>query len=51
LVGEGLNAYEADAILRSMTASGIEFPDDLFSGSPEVLEQLRRRIQRNAAHD
>jgi spermidine synthase len=51
LAGEGLNAYEADAILRSMTASGIEFPDDLFSGSPEVLEQLRRRIQRNAAHD
>jgi spermidine synthase len=51
LAGEGLNTYEADAILRRMTASGIEFPEDLFSGSPELLEQLRRRIQRNAARD
>jgi spermidine synthase len=51
LAGEGFNAYEADAILRSMTASGIEFPEDLFSGPPELLEELQRRIQRNAAHD
>jgi spermidine synthase len=51
LAGEGLNIYEADAILRSMTASGVEFPEDLFFGSPELLEQLQRRIQRNAAHD
>jgi spermidine synthase len=51
LAGEGLNTYEADEILRSMTASGIEFPADLFSGSPELLEQLRRRIQRNVPRD
>jgi spermidine synthase len=51
LAGEGLNTYAADAILRSMTASGVEFPEDLFSGSPELLDQLRRTIQRNAPHD
>jgi spermidine synthase len=51
LAGEGLNTYAADAIYRSMTASGVEFPEDLFSGSPELLEQLRRRIHRNFAHD
>jgi spermidine synthase len=51
LAGEGLNTYQADAILRSMTASGVEFPENLFSGSPEQLERLRRRIHRSAAHE
>jgi spermidine synthase len=45
LAGEGFNAYEADTIFRSMTASGVAFPESLFSGSPELLEELRHRIE------
>jgi spermidine synthase len=45
LAGEGFNNYAADAIFRGMTASGVAFPEDLFSGSPELLAELRRTIE------
>jgi spermidine synthase len=44
LAGEGLNIYEADSIFDDMTAQGLEFPSDLFAGSPESLAHLRGRI-------
>ena len=51
LAAEGFNVYDADVIYNSMTASGVEFPAELFSGSPEQLGELRRRILAARAHD
>lgn len=50
LAGEGFNVYSADAIFRSMTPAEPELPADLFSGSPELLEQLRARVEAGRAH-
>lgn len=44
LAGEGLNRYDADVIFDNMLADGLEFPDTLFTGSPDVLEQVRQNI-------
>lgn len=44
LAAEGFNVYEADAIFRGMIAPGVELRAEVFSGSPEQLEQLRHRI-------
>jgi spermidine synthase len=43
LAGLGLNLYQADAIYKSMIRNS-RYPDDLFEGSPETLQQLRTRI-------
>ena len=50
LAGEGFNVYAADAIFRDMTALATKFPEDLFSGSPELLAQLRQRIESGGPH-
>ena len=43
LAGLGLNLYQADAIYKSMIRDS-RYPEDLFEGSPETLQQLRTRI-------
>ena len=43
LAGLGLNLYENAAIHRSMVRD-VEYPDTLFTGSPETLTRLRARI-------
>jgi spermidine synthase len=45
LAGDGFNVSEADLIFRGMIASGVSFPENIFSGSPEALAELRRRIE------
>jgi spermidine synthase len=49
LAGRGLNVYEADAVFRTMTARGAEFPEGFFSGPPDLLEELRHRIESGRA--
>src|SRR5499433_2489527 len=43
LAGMSLNTYKADPIYINMTAH-TRFPENLFKGSPETLEALRRAI-------
>jgi hypothetical protein len=45
LAAQGLNLYRADVILDDMLSGGVEFPEDLFTGSPQLLEQLRQAIR------
>jgi spermidine synthase len=45
LAGMGLNLYQANPIYLNMTASGIRFPAELFSGSPDRIEALRYSIE------
>ncbi|HEX7082363.1 MAG TPA: fused MFS/spermidine synthase [Gammaproteobacteria bacterium] len=40
LAADGLNLYRANAIFASMTAGGVEFPEDLFTGSRTRLAPL-----------
>ena len=40
LAGMGLNLYQADIIFDHMVASGIQFPELLFTGSPLLMGQL-----------
>ncbi len=44
LAGLGLNLYRADFIYKAMTVES-RYPDGLFEGSPETLQQLRTRIE------
>jgi spermidine synthase len=45
LAGRGLNYYRAESIFNNMVASGLEYPDALFTGSPEVLLNLEAAIR------
>ncbi len=44
LAGMGLNLYQAESIFDNMVQGGLEFPEDLFMGSEDLLDQLRRAI-------
>ena len=44
LAGMGLNLYQAESIFDNMVRGGLEFPDDLFMGSDDLLDQLSRAI-------
>jgi spermidine synthase len=46
LAGQGLNLYQSDAIYQAMKRDS-KYPEQLFDGSPETLQQLRARIQAN----
>jgi len=46
LAGLGLNMYNADAIYQAMKRDA-KYPEGLFDGSPETLQQLRTRIEAN----
>jgi spermidine synthase len=43
LAGLGLNLYQSDAIYKSMTREAA-YPEDLFTGTPDTLAALRRKI-------
>jgi spermidine synthase len=43
LAGLGLNLYRSDAIYKAMSRES-KYPDELFAGSPGVLEALKARI-------
>jgi len=44
LAGTGLNSYQADAIYKSMIASGVNYPDGFFAGSPNLIDILKQAI-------
>ena len=44
LAGMGLNLYQAESIFDNMVQSGLEFPETLFAGNEELLDELRRAI-------
>jgi spermidine synthase len=44
LAGLGLNLYRADVIYKAMITD-TRYPEHLFEGSPETLQQLRDRIE------
>ena len=44
LAGMGLNLYKADPIYNNMVAHA-RFPKDLFTGSEQTMESLRRAIR------
>jgi spermidine synthase len=46
LAGLGLNLYQSDAIYQAMKRDA-KYPEHLFEGSPETLQQLRARIEAN----
>jgi spermidine synthase len=46
LAGLGLNLYQSDAIYQAMKRDA-KYPEHLFEGSPETLQQLRSRIEAN----
>lgn len=46
LAGLGLNMYQSDAIYQAMKREA-SYPENLFEGSPETLQQLRSRIEIN----
>jgi spermidine synthase len=46
LAGLGLNLYQSDAIYQAMKRDA-KYPDYLFDGSPETLQELRTRIEAN----
>ena len=46
LAGLGLNLYQSDAIYQAMKRDA-KYPEQLFDGSPETLQQLRARIAAN----
>ncbi len=43
LAGMGLNLYQSDPIYRNMIRTS-QYPEDLFTGSPDTLRALRERI-------
>jgi spermidine synthase len=45
LAGLGLNLYQSDAIYQAMKKDA-KYPEQLFAGSPETLQQLRRGLTR-----
>ena len=46
LAGLGLNLYQSDAIYQAMKRDA-KYPEWLFEGSPETLQQLRTRLEAN----
>jgi spermidine synthase len=46
LAGLGLNLYQSDAIYQAMKRES-KYPENLFTGSAETLQQLRARIDAN----
>jgi len=46
LAGMGLNLYQSGPIYAEMIANASQFPDNLFTGSPEKLQQLREAFER-----
>lgn len=46
LAGMGLNLYENIAIYNNMLEQGIAYPDNLFVGGEEVLQELEEKITR-----
>jgi spermidine synthase len=46
LAGMGLNLYENIAIYNSMLEQGISYPENLFIGDEEVLQELEDKITR-----
>jgi spermidine synthase len=46
LAGMGLNLYQSGPIYAEMIASASGFPDNLFTGSPEKLQELRMNFER-----
>jgi spermidine synthase len=46
LAGLGLNLYQSDAIYQAMKRDA-KYPEQLFEGSPQTLQQLRARIEAN----
>jgi spermidine synthase len=46
LAGMGLNLYQSGPIYAEMISHATKFPDNLFTGSPEKLEELRRNFDR-----
>jgi spermidine synthase len=48
LAGLGLNFYQSDAIYQAMKRDA-KYPEHLFDGSPETLQQLRSKMDANLA--
>jgi spermidine synthase len=46
LAGLGLNLYQSDVIYADMLKHATRFPDELFAGSPQMLQALRLGIAR-----
>ena len=46
LAGLGLNLYQSGPIYAEMISHATKFPDNLFTGSPEKIEELRRAFDR-----
>jgi len=46
LAGMGLNLYQSGPIYAEMISYASKFPDDLFTGSPEKLQELRQAFDR-----
>jgi spermidine synthase len=45
LAGLGLNLYQANPIYLNMTSGGIRFPEEIFTGSGNLIEALRYSIE------
>ena len=45
LAGMGLNLYQADVIFNNMVSSGVQFPENLFTGSAGAMQALEREVQ------
>ena len=45
LAGNGLNLFLSDVIYHRMVSSGLKFPSDLFTGSPDLIAALRKRVE------
>ena len=45
LAGMGLNLYEADVIFNNMVSSGVQFPENLFTGSAGAMQALAGEVQ------
>jgi spermidine synthase len=46
LAGMGLNLYQSGPIYAEMISHASKFPENLFTGSPEKLEELRANFER-----
>jgi spermidine synthase len=46
LAGMGLNLYQSGPIYSEMISHATKFPDNLFEGSPEKMDELRRGFER-----
>jgi spermidine synthase len=46
LAGLGLNLYQSGPIYAEMISHATRFPDNLFTGSPEKIEEVKRAFER-----